>query len=378
MKFKTLGNTSQKIPVIGRGTGIGGYLAKTATYGEKHIRALRLGIDLGMTLIDTAEEYGNGRAEEIVGKAIKGIRDKVFIATKFSPEHNSYNYVLRSAENSLRRLQTDYVDLYQIHWPNPNIPIEETMKAMERLLNEGKIRYIGVCNFSLDELKEAQTALTNEGIVSIQVEYNLFDRSIEKNILPYCEQKNITTIAYSPLDQGRIASGDEKMRVLKSVAAKYGKTAAQVTLKWLLTHQTVIVIPNSTNEKHIVENSSSVDFELLNEDFKEINKIFKQECIYIPSDKIRVFAGGEKNLRVYQTVEDAIANKMGFVPSPRDLSKHIQKGGDIKPIRLIRTNDKSGKYEFDLVEGRIRYWAWVIAHKGRVSIPAYIRENNSA
>ncbi len=356
---------------------MGGNLAKFATYEEKHVRALKLGIDSGMTLIDTAEEYGNGRAEEIVGRVVKGMRDKVFIATKFSPQHNSYNNVLKSAEDSLVRLQTDYIDLYQVHWPNPEIPIEETMSAMERLLSQGKVRHIGVCNLSLNEIKEAQTALTSAEIVSVQLEYNLFDRSIERNVLPYCEQKSITTIAYSPLDQGEITSDDKKLHTLQSIATKYDKTIAQLTLKWLITHPTVVAIPRAASEKHVLENSSASDFELIEEDFKEIDAIFKQECIYVPTDKIRVFAGGGKSPDVIQTIDDVISNKIEFAPNPLILAKHFRKGEDIKPVRLLHSSDKSGKLDYDLVEGRLRYWAWVIAHEGKVPIPAYIRKNSS-
>lgn len=374
MKYKVIGKKGQKIPVVGQGTGIGGNRVKTTRYTDKHVRALRLGIDLGMTLIDTAEEYGEGCAEEIIGRAIKDIRAKVFIATKFSPEHNSYNYVIKSAENSLRRLKTDYIDLYQIHWPNPKIPIEETMKAMERLLNDGKIRYIGVCNFSLNGLKEAQTVLTNKRIVSIQVEYNLLDRSIEKNILPYCEENNLIAVAYSPLEQGRIASGQDRLPVLRAIAEKYGATLAQVALSWLIAHRTVIVIPNATSEKHIFENARSVDFELSNEDISQISSVFQQECHYIPADRIRVFSSQGAS----QTIEDALANKMGNIPSPLDLSREIQNGEVIKPLRVILTTDTSGRYDYDLVEGKIRYWAWVIAHnKGEVPMPVYIRNDKT-
>lgn len=372
MEFKTLGNTTQKISAVGQGTGVGGNLAKTAVYGEKHVEALKLGIDLGMTFIDTAEEYGRGDAEGIVAKAIKGIRDKVFIATKFSPEHSSRDDILKAAEGSLCRLQTDYIDLYQVHWPNPKVQIDEIRQALDQLLKQNKIRHIGVCNFALEELREAEEVFGAERIVSIQMEYNLFDRSIEKDLLPYCEQKNITTIAYSPLDQGRIGPGDEKMRVLNEIAVKYEKTAAQIALRWLVSHKTVIAIPNATSENHVLENSVCLDFDLKKEDFERISKIFKVECIYVSTDRIKIEG---KDPALCQSMEDALLNKMGFVPSPLDLASRIQKGVGIKPIRVVCTKDKSGRYDFDLREGRVRYWAWVIAHKGLEPIPAFIREN---
>ncbi|MBA7574009.1 hypothetical protein ES708_15811 [subsurface metagenome] len=310
-----------------------------------------------------------------MGRAVEEIRENVFIATKVSPEHLSYNALLKSAEGSLHRLKTDYIDLYQVHWPNPKILISETMRAMERLLKEGKIRYVGVSNFSLKELKKAQAALSEDEIVSIQVEYNFFDRTIENSILPYCECEGITTIAYSPLDQGKIASGGKRIKALRKIANKYNRSMAQVALNWLISHPSVITIPKATNPAHIKENAAVTDFELLDEDFREISKIFTQECVYVPVNRIRVILGGQGNRQVYQTVEEAIENKLGFVPSPLDLAHDIQKGEVLKPVRVIRSTYKTSNYDFDLIEGRIRYWAWVIAHNGEKPIPVYIRDN---
>lgn len=376
MKYKDLGKKHTKISAIGQGCmGIGGYLSKDSLQDNNQIKALRLGIELGMTLIDTAETYGKGHSEELVGRAIEGVRDKVFIATKVSPDHFSYDALLQSAEGSLRRLKTDYIDLYQVHWPNPKVLINETMRAMERLVRKGKIRYVGVSNFSLKELKEAQAAISEDEIVSVQVEYNLFNRTIENSILPYCQSEGITTIAYSPLDQGKIASGEERIERLEMIAGKYNRTMAQVALSWLIAHPSVIAIPKSTNSAHIKENASSADFELSDKDFKEISKTFAQECVYVPTDRIRVIVGGQGNRQVYHTVEEAIENKLGFIPSSVDLVQNIREGEVSKPVRVIRSTDKTGKYDYDLIEGRIRYWAWVIAHNGEKPIPVYVRDN---
>lgn len=376
MKYKKLGKTHTKISAIGQGCmGIGGYLSKDSHQDDNQVRALRLGIELGMTFLDTAEAYGNGHSEEIVGRAVEGIRDKVFIATKVSPEHLSYDALLRSAEGSLRRLKTDYIDIYQVHWPNPKIPISEVMRAMEQLLKEGKIRYVGVSNFSPKELKEAKASIFEDEIVSVEVEYNLFDRTIENSLLPYCESEGITTIAYSPLDQGKIASGDKRIKTLQKIANKYNRTMAQVALNWLISHPSVIAIPKSANPEHIKENAAATDFVLLDEDFREISKIFTQECVHVPVDKIRVILGGQGNRQVYQTVEEAIENKLGFVPSPEDLAHDILRGEVLKPVRVMRSTDKIRNYDFDLIEGRIRYWAWVIAYNEKEPIPVYIRDN---
>lgn len=374
MKYKKIQNTQQHISAIGLGCmGIGGYLSKDADNDDKYIKAIQYAINYNMTFIDTAECYGAGYSEEIIGRAIKDIRDKIFIATKISPENLAYDNVIKSAENSLKRLKTDCIDLYQIHWPNYRIPIFETMNAFEKLVKDGKIRYIGVSNFSLNELKEAEKNLQNNSIISIQLEYNLFDRIIENNILPYCEQKNILTIAYSPLDQGKITSGDKKIKKLKEIADKYNKTTAQITLNWLIAHPTVIAIPKALNLLHIKENALAVDFSLNENDFNEINNIFKSDIVDIPTEKICVIENGQGNRKVYKTVEEAITNKLEFVPSPVELANKIQNGEVVKPVRLIHAKEKNEIYDYYLIEGRIRYWAWVIAFNGKKPIPAYIR-----
>lgn len=375
MKYKELGNKHTEIPAIGQGCmGIGGYLSIDSHQDDNQAKALRLGIELEMNFIDTAEAYGDGHSEELVGRVIEGIRDRVFIASKVSPEHLSYDDLLLAAENSLRRLKTDYIDLYQVHWPNPKVPIDETMRAVEQLVREGKVRYVGLSNFSLRQFKAAQAASSENEIVSVQVEYSLFERNIENSILPYCESEGITTIAYSPLNQGQIAGDDKKAQALEMIANRYNRSMAQVALNWLISHPSVIAIPKATNPIHIRENASAADFELSDEDFEEINRVFTRECIYAPTDRIRVIAGGRGNRQVYKTIDEALENELGFVPSPLDLAQDIRKGEILKPVRVTQSTDESGKYDYDLIEGRIRYWAWVIAHKGEKAIPVYICE----
>ena len=160
---------------------------------------MREAIALGANFIDTAESYGT---EEVVGEAIKGVRNKVFLATKVSPRHFRRPEVIRSAEQSLKRLGTDYIDLYQLHWPNYHVPIGETMAAMEELVASGKIRFIGVSNFSVREMERAQATLSKDRIVSNQVRYSLVERTIEDGLLQYCEDRQITILAFSPLASG--------------------------------------------------------------------------------------------------------------------------------------------------------------------------------
>ncbi len=350
MRSKYLGNTNTVIPAIGAGTmGIGGYFTKDTGRDNYYIGVVRKSVDFGMNFIDTAELYGGGHSEELVGRAVARIRDKVFIATKVAPENLGYDDVIRSAEGSLRRLNTDYIDLYQIHWPNPAIPIKETLSAMEYLMEVGEILHVGVCNFSLRELDTAKKLANISGfdIVSDQVEYNLFDRSIEDDILPYCVKEKITVIAYSPLDKGDLV---KYHKGLEGIARKYNKTVAQLILGWIVSHNNVIAIVKSENYTHI-ENNASADFDISSEDIEFINKHFKTIIYEIPTDKI-------------------IANKDGvdkYKPRIMDLAQSLLSGTSMKPVRVRHIGN--GMYE--LVEGKARYWAHI--HAKKILIKALVR-----
>jgi diketogulonate reductase-like aldo/keto reductase len=238
MEFKTLGDTGERIPEIGLGTW---------QYAAGPV-PLRMGIALGATLIDTAERYGT---EAAVGEAIRGLRHQVFLATKVRHENLRYADVLRAADNSLRALGIDHIDLYQIHRPNPEVPLAETMRALDELVAAGKVRYIGVSNFSIAQCEEAQS-LTRNRIVSNQVRYSLADRAIEADLLPWCQKHNITVIAFSPL-----ARSIEKIRgsldpdALERVAREEGRTPAQVALNWCIARENVIAIPRASTVEHV-------------------------------------------------------------------------------------------------------------------------------
>jgi diketogulonate reductase-like aldo/keto reductase len=267
-----------EIPVVGLGTwGIGGFSNRILGGEEKEVRALRLGLDLGMRFIDTAEMYAHGHSEEVVGTAVGKERESVFIATKVSPANLSHDDVLRSCEASLKRLKTKYVDLYQVHWPNTRIPIRDTMKAMEKLAEDGKVREIGVSNFSVQQTREAQQALSKKTLASNQVEYSLVERSIEEDLLAYCMKEHVTIIAYSPLARGHIPGGggqEERWRVLESITEKYGKTGAQAALNWLICKEPVVVIPKAVNLEHVRENAGAVGWRLKRDDEDALSKAF--------------------------------------------------------------------------------------------------------
>jgi len=278
MEFKELGNSGTKIPVLGLGTwGIGGFSSRHLGGEDDDVRALKLGLDLEMRFIDTAEIYARGHSEEVVAQAVKSQRENVFIATKVSPENLQYDDVIRSCESSLKRLETSFIDLYQIHWPNTSIPVAETMKAMERLVAEGKIRHIGVSNFSVRQTREAQEALSKSTLASNQVEFSLVDRSIEEDLLPYAEKQHITVIAYSPIARGQISKGgrNESWQMLDQIASKYSKTKAQVALNWLIAKKPVVAIPKAASLDHVRENAGAAGWQMSQADYEALNQAFK-------------------------------------------------------------------------------------------------------
>jgi diketogulonate reductase-like aldo/keto reductase len=263
-----LGRTREKIPVIGMGTWeIGGVQNERRAL---EIQALRKGIELGMTLIDTAEMYGYGNAEKLVGQAIQGMRDEIFIVTKVSPQHFGYEDVLSSCEGSIRRLGVEHVDLYLLHWPSHQVPIEETMKAMEELVARGKIRYIGVSNFSVAQTLKAREALPRSEIVCNEVRYSLTHRAVESELLPFCEKEKLTVIAYQPLDRGKISSG----KIPLSLLDKYGMTPAQLMLNWVTYKDAVVAIPKAAKLEHVEKNAAAVSTKISGDDYRTLSRIF--------------------------------------------------------------------------------------------------------
>lgn len=230
---------------------------------------LRKGLEAGSLLIDTAESYGT---EPAVGQAIRGMRDSVFIATKVSPQNFRPADLRRSVEASLQRLGIDVIDLLQLHEPNSSIPIEETMGAVSGLMDAGKVRFAGVSNFSVAQLQAAQKALAKYPIVSNQVRYNLIDRTIESDLLPYCRANHVTVIAYCPLARGlnRIRDCDPG-GVIDELARETGKTPAQIVINWCLCKDGVVAIPKGNSTQHILDNCGASDWRLSREQLMRLD-----------------------------------------------------------------------------------------------------------
>jgi diketogulonate reductase-like aldo/keto reductase len=262
------------VPVLGQGTW---NMGDRKERREDELRALRLGLDLGMTLIDTAEMYGRGRSEELVGEAIRGRRDEVFLVTKVIPENASRESVPRSCEKSLRRLGTDRIDLYLLHWRG-RIPLAETVGAFERLVDAGLVRHWGVSNLDAADLDELVRLPAGAKCAVNQVYYNLFRRGIERRLLPVSRKRGIVTMAYSPFEQGRL----RQEGVLARVAGRRGITVHQTMLAWTIRANGVIAIPKSGNPEHVRQNAAAAQVRLDDEDLRELDIAYPAPGVDVP------------------------------------------------------------------------------------------------
>jgi diketogulonate reductase-like aldo/keto reductase len=252
------------MPVLGQGTW---RMGENRARRNAEVTALRLGLDLGMTLIDTAEMYGNGGAEVVIADALTGRRSEIFLVSKVYPHNATRAGTLEACERTLRRLKTDYLDLYLLHWRGA-IPLDETFEAFRSLRQSGKILDYGVSNFDAPDMEEANATLGGTEIATNQVLYNLARRGIEWDVLPWCRSHKIPVMAYSPIEQGRL------LKRLTPLACTLGATSAQIALAWLLRQEGVVVIPKAATEAHVRENRAALDIVLTDEDLVELDRLF--------------------------------------------------------------------------------------------------------
>lgn len=256
----------EHIPMLGQGTW---HMAENPLNRTNEINALRLGIDLGMSLIDTAEMYADGGAESLVGEAIRGRRDEVFLVSKVLPQNATRHGTMAACDRSLTRLAVDEIDLYLLHWRGM-IPLEETIDAFETLAGAGKIRYWGVSNFDVGDMQELVDLPNGANVAADQVLYNLEHRGIEFDLLPWCQRGGVPVMAYSPIEQGRVL----RHIALKRMAARLGATPAQVALAWVLRQDGVCAIPQSGKPEHVRENRGALDVHLTPEDLVDLDQAF--------------------------------------------------------------------------------------------------------
>lgn len=272
------------LPAIGQGTW---YMGENSRLRAKEVEALRAGVDLGLTLVDTAEMYGDGAAEEVVGEALQGgLRDKVFLVSKVYPWNAGGKKAIAACEGSLRRLKTDVLDLYLLHWRG-NYSFAETVAAMETLVEQGKIRRWGVSNLDYDDMQELMRVGGGEACATDQVLYHLGSRGIEYDLLPWCQQQAMPVMAYCPLAQGgRLRQGLLENSVVQDIAWSHGATAAQILLAWVISHQGVVAIPKAASVAHVQENAAALQITLSADDLARLDKAFPAPQAKTPLDVV--------------------------------------------------------------------------------------------
>jgi len=265
MKTVTL-PCGEQVPALGMGTW---HMGDDSSAHEEEIATLQMGLDLGARLIDTAEMYGSGRAEELVGEAIAGRRDKVFLVSKVLPSNASRKGTLKACDRSLRRLKTDHLDLYLLHWPG-SVPFADTLEAFLDLQRAGKIRHYGVSNLDAKQMKQLWSVPSRSGVQTNQVLYNLSRRNIEWDLLPWMRKHHIPVMAYSPIEQARLLENSK----LIAFAAHHGLTAAQAALGWLLAKDDIIVIPKTSRRERLKENLGALAHPLTKAQLAELDGLF--------------------------------------------------------------------------------------------------------
>lgn len=259
------------LPAIGQGTW---YMGENAAHRRAEVSALRAGVDLGLTLIDTAEMYADGGAEEVVGEALNGLRERVFLVSKVYPWNAGGQKAIAACEASLRRLKTDYLDLYLLHWSG-NFSFAETVEAMETLIAQGKIRRWGVSNLDVDDMQALWQIPGGRQCATNQVLYHLASRGIEYDLLPWCQQHHLPVMAYSPLAQaGRLRSGLLNHPVVNEIAHAHNASAAQILLAWVISHHGVMAIPKAASVEHVQQNAAALSMTLSAQELAALDKAY--------------------------------------------------------------------------------------------------------
>lgn len=359
MRKLPIKGTNISFSSLGIGTGTG-FNKESLKSQKDFFLVFDAAFESGINWLDTAESYADGYAENLIGEYGKISKKNFYVASKFSPKNASKELLIKSCEDSLKRLKRECIDLYQIHWMNYSIPIEETIQALEKLKNDGKIRAIGVSNFNIKELEN----INPKNFVSNQIEFNLFNRIAENELLEFHKKNDILSIAYSPFNGiNNLSSSSKKKVFLNNLVNKYSATPQQIILSFLNTFENLLVTYSSTNYKHVKNNNDLID--LTQDDIRSINETFESTIILIDPMLIRIPTG-----KFYGTLSEAKDNKYSYYPGIKELSEEFLSNDNFKPIKVRKIEDE--KYSFELTGGMMRYWAWVNVYKSENLIEALV------
>jgi aryl-alcohol dehydrogenase-like predicted oxidoreductase len=367
MRYIALGDSDIELSVLGYGTGTG--FKPDGAQHEKHlIKLIHTALENDINWIDTAESYFDGYSESVVGKVLVN-NTELKVSTKFSPQNAKPKELREALEGSLRRLKREYVDIYNFHWPNTNFLIEKTFDVLLELKEEGKIRSIGVSNFSR-QLLEKIHSFAPQCVVAHQFEYNLFNRLAESELFSYHKKHAISNVGYSPIKGlGSLVRESPKSVLLENLAAKYNVTPHLIALNFLTSISPVntALIMSSTKADHISQNIQAFDFCIEEEDVKLINDEFHLRVEQIEMHRIKLINGSD--YPVYETVQEAQDNHIGLMPGPHELAKEYQNGNMQIPVKV---KPIAGTDYYQLVGGMVRYWGWYLAFEGKRKVKAVV------
>lgn len=356
---------------IGIGTmGFGGYFSRDLENNQGQVRLIEAAYDLGVNVVDTAEVYGEGAAEETIGKTSANVRNNLFIMSKFSPENSSSDNIRKSVDNSLKRIKREYLDVYQPHWPQPGVRLDDTLGTLEDLKLAGKIRFAGLSNFPLSHLSSLDIGRF-PSLRFFQCEFNPIEKSIAEGLLPLVNNLDGALIAYSPFREGQIFKS-EKFAEFQVFCDSLGFMPSQVLLAWGVFNGKTIVIPKVSSLKHLKDNIDSIKVNLSSTDVDYVSNLFAPKIRKIlPSEVIPDIPVKEDQRKIYRNIHEAKLNIYNLNPGPMEIVTEIEDnaGKLYKPIKVEKKN-REGQYV--LVDGRLRFWAWVILFGWNKPIDAVI------
>ena len=336
---------------------------------KMRLESFELAYSLGINFFDTADSYENGESEKILSKFIHGKRSKVFLATKYSPRFSKFSEIKKACDNSLKRLKTDYIDLYQLHWPNPEFDFEDQIISLNKLFKYGKIRNIGLSNCTTNQIVSAKKILGNK-LYSHQDKLNLLTKpdDFKKGYLKLLKYHNLKNISYGVFGQGFLRFSKKQKNFLDKILKNYNMNLSQFIISWIYKYdKNGHILTNSLDKEHIIQNITASKQIISDKDFLKVRNFFKMKIQNIDINKIRVVSWDiDKSHKIYTNLKDAVKNKYNLKPSIEFLVEEIKVNG-FKPIEL-----KKSKNFYYVMQGRMRFWAYRFLYKEKKTIPSII------
>ncbi len=355
-------------------TGTGTSERSTPETDASRINLFRVAYELGINVFDTAELYGGGYSERLLGRAFTHCRDAVFICSKFNPDNASATGIARAIEGSLRRLGTDYIDLYQLHWPTPFVPFEEIWATISRFLAEGKIRFFGVGNCSYEEFSDYE-AISGGRIAAVELPFNVAEPEAAQPFLSWAGAAGKKFFAYSPLGQGRLCQAPVKRPILSEIMERHGASENQLALAWVMSHNGVVPVFQTSSLNHLRENIAGTSILLSPKEIHDLESLYSDPPQEICLSQVKF--GSLDGRDGYSTCDEAMENRFDWIPSPALLAERIRRGAQPSPLRLVKPDNESEYYldRYDFGGEMKKYWAWRLVSNENARVLAHIFES---